>query len=275
MAGISDSLEISLLNHLLGGGDYSPAGTHYFGLFTTAPTADDGTGFVEPAIGTNGYARKAMTNNGTTYANAANGLKTNGAIIAWAAATGAWGSSANLVAVGIFTASSGGSPIAWGTIDTPFAITTSGDTATLAIGALTFNFTGTFANAARNGLLDLAFGAATYTRSGSVYAAVFTAPPNYTGGGTEVSGGGYSRVAIANNSTNFPGASAGSKTTGTAIIFPTPSADWGSITDIGLFDSGSLGSGNLLYFKTLTTTRSVLAGQTFVIAAGALTVTLD
>lgn len=268
MSKLSDYLETRLLDHLLGGGDHTPAATHYYALFTAAPT--DAGGGTE-ATGS-GYARKAVTNNLTNYPSASSGGKSNGAVIAFAAATGAWSASANMTHFGIFDASSGGNLLAWGVIDTPFAVANT-DTPTIAVGALTFTFTGTFADNARNGLLDLAFGGQAYSRPSSVYAALFTAPPSYTGGGTEVSGGSYVRKTIANNATNFPAAAAGSKANGTAIAFVTPTADWGSVTDFALFDSGS--GGNLLYFKQLTSTRTVLSGQTFSVAVGALTVTLD
>lgn len=59
----------------------------------------------------------------------------------------------------------------------------------------------------------------------TIYAALSTAAPNYSGNGTiteptTAQYNGYARVAITNNATNFPNASAGGKTNGTAITFP-------------------------------------------------------
>lgn len=268
MSKLSDYLELKLLDHLLGGSDYTPAANVYIALYSAAPT--DAGGGTE-ATGS-GYARKPVANNLTNFPAAVSGAKSNGTSIAFAAATGAWSASANMTHFGIFDALSGGNLLAWGVIETPFAVANT-DTPTIAVGALTFAFTGTFADNARNGLLDLAFGAQTYTRPSSVYAALLTAPPGYTGGGTEVAGGSYIRTTITNNATNFPAAATGSKANGVAIAFATPTADWGAVTDFALYDSGS--GGNLLYFKQLTVTRTVLSGQTFSVAAGALTITLD
>lgn len=52
------------LKSLFGGGNATPA-TLYFGLSTTT-VAIDGTGITEPASA-NGYARVAVTNNGTNF----------------------------------------------------------------------------------------------------------------------------------------------------------------------------------------------------------------
>jgi hypothetical protein len=268
MAALSDYHENKLLDHLLGGGDYTSPATHYYALFTAAPS-DSGGG--TEATGS-GYARKAVTNNTTNYPLASDGSKTNGAIIAFTAASGSWSSGSNMTHIGIFDASSGGNLLAWASIDTPFAVAST-DTPTIGVGALTFTFTGVLANAARHGLLDLAFGRVSFTRPSTVYAALLTAPPSYTGGGTEVSGGSYARVSITNNTSNFPNASGGSKSNANAIGFATPTADWGVITDLGIYDSSS--GGNLLYFKSLTTSRTVLAGQTFSLPVGAVTASLD
>ncbi|MCI4463680.1 MAG: hypothetical protein JHC30_05885, partial [Caldisericum sp.] len=113
----------------------------------------------------------------------------------------------------------------------------------------------------------------TYTPPATVYIALFTVAPTDAGGGTEVSGGGYARVAVANNSTNFPPATNGQKSNGTAIIFPTATADWGTIVAVGIYDAAT--NGNLLFWANLTTARTVQSGDTAQFAVGALTFTED
>jgi hypothetical protein len=108
---------------------------------------------------------------------------------------------------------------------------------------------GSFSDYLENAVLNGVLGGADFTRPATVYVALFTAAPSDAGGGTEVSGNNYSRTAITNNATNWPAASAGSKSNGTVITCPTPSGSWGTITHWGLFDASS--SGNLLIWGEL------------------------
>jgi len=125
-------------------------------------------------------------------------------------------------------------------------------------------------------LLNHLFGSVAYTVPGTYHFALFTSAPNDAGGGTEVntSGTGYARVAVTNNTTNFPTIISGSKSNGTAINFPLcgPTA-WGTITAFGIYDAST--AGNLLFWGDLTTPRSVLNGDTPRFAVGALVITED
>lgn len=58
-----------------------------------------------------------------------------------------------------------------------------------------------------------------------------------------------------------------------AAAHASGAAVFGTIGYVGLYDA--LTSGNLLYYSTLTASRSATAGDGFAIAAGALTVSLD
>lgn len=104
----------------------------------------------------------------------------------------------------------------------------------------------------------------------NVYIGLFTANPSDTGGGTEVTGGSYARVTVACSLANWAGTqSAGSTavssgTSGTtsnnnAITFPTPTANWGTITGMGAFDASS--GGNLLFWSALTANKTVNNGD--------------
>ena len=80
--------------------------------------------------------------------------------------------------------------------------------------------------------LDWILGAFSYTVPTTLYLALYTTAPTSAGGGVEVSGGSYARVAITNNSTNWPASSGGgpgTKANGAAFTFPTASAAWGTI----------------------------------------------
>lgn len=126
-------------------------------------------------------------------------------------------------------------------------------------------------------LLDHVFGKTTYTGPATVYLGLFTAAPSDAGGGTEVTGGSYARASLTNNTTNFTnatGSSPASKTTGAALTYPAPTANWGTVTHFGIFDASS--AGNLLYWAALTTSKTINNGDAAPsFAIGALTITED
>jgi hypothetical protein len=118
--------------------------------------------------------------------------------------------------------------------------------------------------------LDRAFNATAFTDPATVYLALFTSAPSASGGGTEVTGNGYARVAVAANSTNFPLTTLGSGqiSLGVAQSFPeaTPAA-WGTITHVGIFDASS--AGNLLHYGALPTPITISANDIFRFPVGA------
>lgn len=127
-----------------------------------------------------------------------------------------------------------------------------------------------------NKLLDLMFGGTAYSgRPTTLYFALFTSAPNAAGGGTEVSGSGYSRKAVTANTTNFTSpATAGDNISNTADIqWPTATGSWGTVTSWGIFDAAT--SGNLLFFDSLDTPVAITSGQRPKIAASALTLSFS
>lgn len=140
-----------------------------------------------------------------------------------------------------------------------------------------------FSNYLENKLIDWFFRNQTFTPPSTIYVALYTVAPTAAGGGTEVSGGAYARVAVASSLANWAGTQATGSTTAStgtsgttsnngSITFPTPTAAWGTIVAFGLFDA--LTSGNLLYFGPLITNQTPGIGSpapTF--AASALSIT--
>lgn len=122
-----------------------------------------------------------------------------------------------------------------------------------------------------NELLDHILGGGDFTRPATIYVALFTSAPTDAGGGVEVSGGSYARAAVTNNATNWPAASGGSKSNGTAIVFPEATASWGTVVAVGLFDAAT--AGNLLYWADLTTSKAIGAGDTARFPAGSIALT--
>jgi hypothetical protein len=134
---------------------------------------------------------------------------------------------------------------------------------------------GSFSDFLENKILNVYFGATAYAAPATLYLALFTASPTDAGGGTEASGGNYGRLAITNNTTNFPNATGTtpvSKSNGAAFTYPA--ATWtGTIVSWGLFDAAS--AGNLIAWADLTASKTVSSGDVVQFDIGNLTITLD
>lgn len=121
-------------------------------------------------------------------------------------------------------------------------------------------------------LLDHVLGGGDYTAPATLYLALATATVNDATTGTtitEPSGNNYGRDTVTNNATNFPAASAGSKSNGVEFTFPTPSGSWGTITDMAYADAATVG--NLLAYTVLNASKVINNGNTVRFAIGALT----
>lgn len=107
-----------------------------------------------------------------------------------------------------------------------------------------------------------------YTPPTTLYLALFTVAPNdaYTSGvptGTEVTGGGYARTAIALD------AAASRATQNTALeSFTAAGAAYGTVVAIGLFDAST--AGNLMWWDGLDVNRVVNDTDTIEFAIGAI-----
>ncbi|MDQ6989209.1 MAG: hypothetical protein Q9M19_04940 [Mariprofundaceae bacterium] len=107
-----------------------------------------------------------------------------------------------------------------------------------------------------------------------LYVALYTAAPGETGGGTEVSGGSYARVLYNPSDTNWNAASAGNGLTDNAndIVFPAPTANWGSIVATAILTRST--GGDMLLYGNLGTAKTVNNGDPAPkFAAGALDIT--
>lgn len=130
----SDYLELEVLDHVLGGADYTRPATVYVALFTARGTdnqSDAGTNFTEVSGGS--YVRKSVTNNATNFPAASAGVKSNGVAITFATASADWGT---VIAFGIYDASTAGNLMYWADL-TVSRVIVNGDTPSFAIGALT------------------------------------------------------------------------------------------------------------------------------------------
>lgn len=133
---------------------------------------------------------------------------------------------------------------------------------------------------AQNKLIDFFLRAQTFSPPATVYVALFADQVGPDGRGTEIAAAGYARVAVTEGllawaGTQGPGSTtpstgtSGETTNNAPIAFPAPTANWGTITSIGVYDAATLG--NLLFYATLITPKVVNNGDPRpVIAANAL-----
>ena len=127
-----------------------------------------------------------------------------------------------------------------------------------------------FSDYTENLVLTWLFTGSSATRPTAWFVGLFTAAPSDTGGGTEVTGNAYARVATgtisgSGTATTFSNAA--------AIEFAAASGGkWGSVGWAGIFDAST--GGNLLAWAPLTTARTINDGDVFRIPATSLTITL-
>ncbi len=107
-----------------------------------------------------------------------------------------------------------------------------------------------------------------YAPSATLYVALFTAAPDDTGGGTEVSGGSYARVAMAAGWTLVDLTTRAENTAD--VLFTQATADWGILNSVAIMSASS--GGDMLLHGSLTNNREVLSGDTFCFLATDLAV---
>ena len=124
-----------------------------------------------------------------------------------------------------------------------------------------------FTNHLETEILDHVFGGNAYTAPSTLYLGLYTATPSDTGGGTELSGSGYARQAMAMSVS-------GNTASNSAVEeFATATGSWGTVTHVGVFDAST--SGNLLAYGALSASKAIATGDVFRIPAGDLDITLD
>lgn len=131
-----------------------------------------------------------------------------------------------------------------------------------------------FTDTIENAVLNHIFGKTAYTAPATYYIGLSTANPGEGGSlAGEPAGGSYVRVAVTNNTTNFPNALDGSKANGVKIEFPEATGVWGAITHFFLADA--LTGGNVIAYGSLLTPKAIENGDVFYFDVGDLVITLD
>ena len=121
----SNYLAGEILDDVFSGNAYSPPGTFYLALYTSAPTASGGG----TELSGNGYARQTVAFTTTAQ------QSSNTAAVEFPTATADWGT---IVAVGVFDASTSGNLLAFGNL-TASKSSVSGDVLRVPAGDLDIN----------------------------------------------------------------------------------------------------------------------------------------
>jgi hypothetical protein len=118
-------------------------------------------------------------------------------------------------------------------------------------------------------LLDWMMTSGSATRPTAWYVALYTAAPSDSGGGTEVSTGGYTRQSVAFDAATSPG---GTTSNSADVSFTAVGGDYGTVTHMGIFDAST--GGNLLWHGILSASKTVEDGDTITFSAGNIDLTM-
>jgi hypothetical protein len=124
-----------------------------------------------------------------------------------------------------------------------------------------------FSNYLETKILDHVFGATAYTAPSTLYIGLHTSNPDEDDSGTEVSGGGYVRQSDTFTTTG------NTTSNDSAVEFPTATANYGTVTHVGVYDAET--AGNLMAYAALSSSKTIETGDVFRIPAGDLDITLD
>lgn len=134
---------------------------------------------------------------------------------------------------------------------------------------------GAMADYLENALINHVFRGIAYTAPANIYVGLSTSACSDSSAGTEVSGGSYARVAVATGAGTWAATSGTDGTTSNVntITFPTPSAGWGTVTHVVLYDAST--SGNMLVCTALTVSKTINSGDGVSFPGGAVTFQAD
>ena len=124
-----------------------------------------------------------------------------------------------------------------------------------------------FSNDFETRVLNYVFTTSSVTRPTTWRVALYTSAPSDTGGGTEVSGGGYARQAVTFS------VSGDTASNTAALEYATATAAYGTVSHVGVFDAAT--GGNLIAYAALATSKAIATGDVFRIPAGDLDITQE
>jgi hypothetical protein len=122
---------------------------------------------------------------------------------------------------------------------------------------------------AENLVLNWLMTSGSATRPTAWYVALYTSAPNDAGGGTELSGSGYSRQSVAFTTASGTG---GTTSNSGAVTFTAAGGNWGTVTHMGIHDAAS--AGNLIWHGSLAASKDLSDGDTLEFAIGNIDLTI-
>lgn len=263
MGSLTDYAELRLLDHTFETTAYTPVATVYLALFTATPTE---TGELTDECSGNAYARSSIS----FSAAASRKIVQSGQITFPQCSGGGWGT---ITHWGVMDASTSGNMLAYGAFADPI-VTVDGnvpfipDTAT----EISAN-NGVISDYLAHAWLDFMFRNVAFTQP-NIHVGLCSAGPGDDDDGstiTELSGGSYARVDYGSWTAAINGAIENSAD----INFPTPTANWATITHTVIMDSGTLGAGNLLTYGEATPNQAPQIGDPVRFVVGAIDITVD
>lgn len=119
-------------------------------------------------------------------------------------------------------------------------------------------------------LLNQLFGGVPYGTPNILYFGYMVGVASETGPGAEPNSGGYARIAVTNNTTNFAVTANQIKSNATEIQFAEATSNHGLVQAIAVFDSPT--SGNMLVYFPLANPINITVGDAMRIPIGSITV---
>ncbi len=144
---------------------------------------------------------------------------------------------------------------------------------------------GAYTDYAENKIQDYLFRGQASGIPSSWYVGLDTVACGDTGSGTEATGGSYARVAVVSSLANWSGTQSSGSTSASSgtggiisnngtITFPAPTANWGSVSSVRVWDAST--SGNAWLCFNLATAKTINNGDAAPsFAAASLTIAID
>src|SRR5215472_77682 len=265
---VSNYLRDAFNDMLFGRTTFTRPGSTRFILLTVQATASGG------GTAAAGYSPLTVTNDATHWPASASRVKASGLDMNFGS-----NSSTTATIVGIMEDDAGSPPNMLTFQDLAANIlVNNGDNFTVPTGLFTFTYKGGLAAAFDPATVsvysdylvdkmnDHLHGGGNYTVPTTLYLELVTAIGKTDGTGA-TAGPGWSRLAVTNNTTNWPASSGQNKVNGVTLSFGTNGSSSAIITGVRVFDAST--SGNLLTLNTLGVPVTVANGAPFSIPVGA------
>ncbi len=219
--------------HLFRTGTWSKPGTLWVALLTAASDPEAGS-VTEVSGGSYARASVACVDGSWTPPVSGNKQYSNAQAITFPTPTGSWGVITHFA---LMDASTGGNALVVAPLTSSRQVQ-SGDVApSFAVDTLRITFSGAWSNYLAGRVGDHLLRGTTFAKPSALYAAIFV-------GGAELVGSGYARAACAPGDSNWSAPSAGNGQFANAvpITWPAPSAAWGTMSDVVLYDAATAGN---------------------------------